>query len=371
LISKGSSPLLPLRRSGFQVITLDDVPRRGRIAALVVGLNEHEIYYVPVATSRSVASSSETCCGVLPQAAACEAIQAGLQPEGDYCTAIAWHRAAWCDWDLLVAAYLLNSGVRSPSSRRSPRTFTRSIEAARHCSAAARLRRPATRSTSAAAAFFGERMRVMLELAPRLESELDRLGNAELFRDLEMPLSLCWPRWSSPGCRSICHTAAGLPGVIRPTAALDQEIADVANGRSTSTRRSSWQGFSLKTWTCPAGGRPRAAYSTDATVLEGLRDQHPVIPKILEFRQLSKLKAHTSMPCRCWSMRRRIACTRASIRRSRPPAGSRRPTRIAEHSNPDGSRTESSAAFIPGRPAMSCSRRLLADRATRAGPHDG
>ena len=31
-------------------------------------------------------------------------------------------------------------------------------------------------------------MRVMLELAPRLESELDRPGNAELFRDLEMPL---------------------------------------------------------------------------------------------------------------------------------------------------------------------------------------
>src|SRR5437763_15628599 len=39
-----------------------------------------------------------------------------------------------------------------------------------------------------AAAFFGERMRVTLELQPLLQAQLVRLGNAELFRDLEMPL---------------------------------------------------------------------------------------------------------------------------------------------------------------------------------------
>src|SRR6202022_5186293 len=36
-------------RAGFQVITLDDVPRHGRIAALVVGLGERDVFYVPVA----------------------------------------------------------------------------------------------------------------------------------------------------------------------------------------------------------------------------------------------------------------------------------------------------------------------------------
>src|SRR3982075_2352250 len=33
-------------RAGFQVVTLDEVPRHGRIAALVIGLNAHEIFYV-------------------------------------------------------------------------------------------------------------------------------------------------------------------------------------------------------------------------------------------------------------------------------------------------------------------------------------
>src|SRR5204862_4393809 len=36
-------------RAGFQVATLDDVPRHGRIAALACGLNEREIFYVPLA----------------------------------------------------------------------------------------------------------------------------------------------------------------------------------------------------------------------------------------------------------------------------------------------------------------------------------
>src|SRR5207248_4355082 len=36
-------------RAGFQVVTLDDVPPHGRIAALAVGLNAREIFYVPLA----------------------------------------------------------------------------------------------------------------------------------------------------------------------------------------------------------------------------------------------------------------------------------------------------------------------------------
>src|SRR5216683_1775571 len=36
-------------RAGFQVITLDEVPRHGRIAALVIGLNEGDVFYIPVA----------------------------------------------------------------------------------------------------------------------------------------------------------------------------------------------------------------------------------------------------------------------------------------------------------------------------------
>ncbi|TMD18909.1 MAG: hypothetical protein E6J07_05855, partial [Chloroflexi bacterium] len=179
-------------RAGFQVVTLDDVPRHGRIAALVVGLNEREIFYVPLA------HEEERCLELRdvlrrfsPSLQNAKPSKLGFNQKADY-LALRAHgiELRGADWDLLVAAYLLNSGVRSPSLEAlASDVLHRSIEgrealfgsgkAATTCDQVEIMR---------AAAFFGERMRVMLQLAPRLESELDRLGNAELFRDLEMPL---------------------------------------------------------------------------------------------------------------------------------------------------------------------------------------
>src|SRR6184192_1107593 len=243
-------------RAGFQVVTLDDVPRHGRIAALVVGLNEREIFYVPLA------HEEERCLELRdvlrrfsPSLQNAKPSKLGFNQKADY-LALRAHgiELRGADWDLLVAAYLLNSGVRSPSLEAlASDVLHRSIEgrealfgsgkAATTCDQVEVMR---------AAAFFGERMRVMLQLAPRLESELDRLGNAEQFRDLE--------------------------------------IADVANGPINDNSPQQLARFLFEDLDLPGGRKTKSGYSTDATVLEGLRDQHPVIPKILEFRQLSKLK---------------------------------------------------------------------------------
>src|SRR3989442_15223904 len=71
---------------------------------------------------------------------------------------------------------------------------------------------------------------------------------------------------------------------------LDQEIADVANGPINVNSPQQLARFLFEDLDLPGGRKTKSGYSTDATVLEGLRDQPPVIPKILEFRQLSKLK---------------------------------------------------------------------------------
>src|SRR5260370_2867330 len=81
-----------------------------------------------------------------------------------------------------------------------------------------------------AAAFFGERMRVMLQLAPTLASELERLGNAELFRDLEMPLLPVLAEMELAGVSIdlpyLQQVSRELYDQIR---LLDQEIADLAH----------------------------------------------------------------------------------------------------------------------------------------------
>ena len=282
-------------RAGFQVVTLDDVPRHGRIAALVVGLNEREIFYVPLA------HEEERCLELrdvlrrfTPSLQNAKPSKVGFNQKADY-LALRAHgiELAGADWDLLIAAYLLNSGVRSPSLEAlASDVLHRSIEgrealfgsgkAATTCDQVEIMR---------AAAFFGERMRVMLQLAPRLESELDRLGNAELFRNLEMPLV---PVLAEMELAGVSIDLPYLQQVSRELydqlQRLDQEIADVAHGPINVNSPQQLARFLFEDLDLPGGRKTKSGYSTDATVLEGLRDQHPVIPKILEFRQLSKLK---------------------------------------------------------------------------------
>jgi len=282
-------------RVGFQVVTLDDVPRHGRIAALVVGLNERDIFYVPVAHEQ------ERCLEVrdvlqrfAPSLESAKPSKLGFNQKADY-LALRAHgiELRGVDWDLLVAAYLLNSGVRSPSLEAlASDVLHRSIEGREALFGSGKTAMTCDQvDVMRAAAFFGDRMRVMLELAPRLESELDRLGNAELFRDLEMPLV---PVLAEIEVAGVAIDLPYLQQVSRELyellQRLDQEIADVAHGPINVNSPQQLARFLFEDLNLPGGRKTKSGYSTDANVLEGLRDQHPVVAKILEFRQLSKLK---------------------------------------------------------------------------------
>ena len=197
------------------------------------------------------------------------------------------------DWDLLVAAYLLNSGVRSPSLEAlASDVLHRTIEGREALFGSGKTATTCDQVEIArAAAFFGERMRVMLELAPRLQSELDRLKNAALFRDLEMPLV---PVLAEMELAGVSIDLEYLQLVSRELydqlQRLDQEIEDVAHGPINVNSPQQLARFLFEDLNLPGGRKTKSGYSTDANVLEGLRDQHPVVGKILEFRQLSKLK---------------------------------------------------------------------------------
>jgi len=282
-------------RVAFQVITLDDVPRHGRIAALVIGLDERDIYYVPLNHEQEPCLELKDVLERLaPALRSAKPSKIGFNQKADY-LALRAHgiELGGADWDLLVAAYLLNSGVRTPSLEAlASDVLHRSIEGRE-----ALLGTGKTALTSdqveimRSAAFFGERMRVMLELFPKLQSELDRLGNAELFRDLEMPLLPVLAEMELAGVAvDIPYLQTISRELYEQLVRLDQEIADVAHGPINVNSPQQLARFLFEDLNLPGGRKTKSGYSTDATVLEGLRDQHPVVPKILEFRQLSKLK---------------------------------------------------------------------------------
>ena len=282
-------------RAGFQVITLDDVPRRGRVAALVIGLDDHAVYYAPLAHEQERCLDPKD---VLLRFAASlssdRPSKIGFNQKGDY-LALRAHgiELGGIDWDLLVAAYLLNSGVRSPSLEAlASDVLHRAIEGREGLFGSGKTAMTCDQVEIArAAAFFGERMRVMMQLVPKLQSELERLGNAELFRDLEMPLVPVL------GEMELAGVSVDLPylqqvsrELYEQLQRLDREIADVAHGPINVNSPQQLARFLFEDLNLPGGRKTKSGYSTDANVLEGLRDQHPVVPKILEFRQLSKLK---------------------------------------------------------------------------------
>src|SRR5712691_4406965 len=282
-------------RAGFQVVTLDDVPRHGRIAALVVGLNEHEIFYVPVAHEQERCLEVRDVLGRFAASLqSAKPSKLGFNQKADY-LALRAHgiELRGAEWDLLVAAYLLNSGVRSPSLEAlASDVLHRSIEGREALFGSGKAAMTCDQvDVMRAAAFFGDRMRVMLQLAPRLESELERLGNAELFRDLEMPLLPVLAEMELAGVSvDLPYLQQVSRELYEQLQRLDQEIADVAHGPINVNSPQQLARFLFEDLDLPGGRKTKSGYSTDATVLEGLRDQHPVIPKILEFRQLSKLK---------------------------------------------------------------------------------
>jgi DNA polymerase-1 len=282
-------------RAGFQVVTLDDVPRHGRIAALVVGLNEHDIFYVPVSHEQErCLELRDVLRRFAPSLQSTRPSKLGFNQKNDY-LALRAHgiELRGADWDLLVAAYLLNSGVRSPSLEAlASDVLHRSIEGREALLGSGKTAMTGDQvEIMRAAAFFGERMRVMLQLAPRLESELGRLGNAELFRDLEMPLVPVLAEMELAGVSvDLPYLQQVSRELYEQLQRLDQEIADVAHGPINVNSPQQLARFLFEDLDLPGGRKTKSGYSTDATVLEGLRDAHPVVSKILEFRQLSKLK---------------------------------------------------------------------------------
>ena len=120
----------------------------------------------------------------------------------------------------------------------------------------------------------------------------------------------------------------------------------------------------------PPGKKTKTGYSTDAEVLEELAAQHPVAAQILEHREPAQAQGHLPRPAaRSWSTRGRGACTPATTRRWPPPAGSRRPSPTCRTSpSAPSSGGEIRRAFIAAARPRARRRRLLADRAARAGP---
>ena len=130
------------------------------------------------------------------------------------------------------------------------------------------------------------------ELATLLEKELVERGAWDLLVDLELPLAAVLARVERAGVRLDTDYLAELSEAVGDELrTIEHEIYNPAGepfniGSPPQLRRILYEKLALK-----PTKRTKTGFSTDASVLESLREEHPIVDAILRYRERSKLKS--------------------------------------------------------------------------------
>jgi DNA polymerase-1 len=144
-----------------------------------------------------------------------------------------------------------------------------------------------------AARLFGPEPAALALLKAHLAPELERQHVAGLYRDVEVPLAPILAEMELAGVGLDVKVLARLSKELASRiGALESEITDVAGHDINVNSPIQLQKLLFEELGLSPGRKTiTGKVSTDSTVLEKLRDDHPVIGLVLEYRQLTKLKS--------------------------------------------------------------------------------
>ncbi len=189
-------------------------------------------------------------------------------------------------FDTLVAGYMLNPSLRSQTVDDLAATrFAASLPPHPTAAETGAEERAVARRAAAEAL-------TALLAKPALETELADAGLADLFGEVEMPLVPVLARMELAGV-AIDRDALGAMAVEfgEQLAALEDRIYTAVGHPFNIGSPKQLEQILFHELALPPTKRTRTGYSTDASVLEDLRDQHEVVGLILEHRQIAKLKS--------------------------------------------------------------------------------
>lgn len=132
----------------------------------------------------------------------------------------------------------------------------------------------------------------MYLLKPVLESELLRLDMDHLYRSIELPLCEVLANMENSGFlidrAALAEFGSTLSVEIEK---LQDDIWSAAGGEFNINSPKQLGDVLFSRLGLPAGKKTKTGWSTNADVLEKLRDKHPIVDMILDYRMLTKLKS--------------------------------------------------------------------------------
>ncbi len=130
------------------------------------------------------------------------------------------------------------------------------------------------------------------DLCKKLEEELKKSGQFDLFMNIELPLAKVLGDMELKGFK------VNLNGLKDMSQELQERITKIQSeiyslvGYEFNLNSPKQLGVALfEELGLPAKKKTKGGYSTNAEVLEDLKDHHPAVSLLLEYRQLSKLKS--------------------------------------------------------------------------------
>jgi DNA polymerase-1 len=125
-----------------------------------------------------------------------------------------------------------------------------------------------------------------------MAKRLEELGMHSLYYDIELPLCPVLAQMEKTGFlvdrKALYDFGQSLTDGI---AALQGEIWELAGGEFNINSPKQLGQVLFERLGLPAGKKTRTGWSTNADILEKLRDKHPIVDKVLEYRELTKLKS--------------------------------------------------------------------------------
>ncbi|EHQ90378.1 DNA polymerase I [Desulfosporosinus youngiae] len=135
-----------------------------------------------------------------------------------------------------------------------------------------------------------EEAAALAQVAPKFEKEIHFLGLARLLHEVEEPLSLVLAQVERHGIgidsEQLKVFGEGISLTLRE---LEQEIYALAEETFNINSPKQLGTILFEKLGLPTAKKTKTGYSTDAETLEELRNAHPVVAKILDYRQLNKL----------------------------------------------------------------------------------
>lgn len=142
------------------------------------------------------------------------------------------------------------------------------------------------------AGYFMEAEKALRKAAPLMEKQLQEEGMEKLYKEIESPLTEVLASMEMEGIRVDLTVLNEIGEFLRgKISQLSKEIFDIAGYEFNINSTKQLGQLLFEELLLPAGKKTKSGYSTSAEVLEGLRFVHPIVDKILTYRQLTKLES--------------------------------------------------------------------------------